>query len=55
VTLGLLGSYNWLVGRQQRLVLRRRRGLKRVLKDVKATRPSSRSTPDGRLLIGFAF
>ena len=55
VTLGLLGSYNWLVGRQQRLVFGGGVGLKRVLKDVKGDSPLQQVYPDGRLLIGFAF
>jgi hypothetical protein len=55
VTLGLLGSYNWLVGRQQRLVFGAGAGLKRVLKDVKSDSPLEQVYPDGRVLIGFAF
>jgi hypothetical protein len=55
LTLGILGSYNWLVGRQQRLVFGTGFGLKRVLKDVKGDSPLQQVYPDGRLLIGFAF
>jgi hypothetical protein len=55
-TLGLMGSYNWLVGRQQRLVFGAGAGLKRVLKNVDdETSPLQQVYPDGRILIGFAF
>jgi hypothetical protein len=54
-TLGILGTYNWLVGRQQRLVFGGGVGLKRVLKDAGGDSPLQQVYPDGRLLIGFAF
>jgi len=54
-TLGLMGTYNWLIGRQQRLVIGTGAGLKRVLKDVRADSPLEQVYPDGRVLIGFAF
>ena len=55
LTLGLLGQYNWLVGRQQRLLFGTGIGLKRVLKDVRGDSPLQQVYPDGRLLLGFAF
>jgi hypothetical protein len=54
-TLGLVGSYNWLVGRQQRLLFGAGAGLKRVLKNVGDDSPLQQIYPDGRLLLGFAF
>ncbi len=54
-TLGLMGTYNYLVGRQQRLLFGGGVGLKRVLKDVKGDSPLNQVYPDGLLLIGFAF
>ena len=55
LTVGLMGSYNWLVGRQQRLVFGAGAGLKRVLKNVGDDSPLQQVYPDGRVLIGFAF
>lgn len=56
LTLGLMGSYNQLLGRQQRLVLGAGLGFRRVLKDVNAaTSPLRQAYPDGRLVVGFAF
>jgi hypothetical protein len=54
-TLGLMGSYNYLAGRQQRLVFGGGAGLKRVLKNVGDSSPLQQVYPDGRVLIGFAF
>lgn len=54
-TLGVLGSYNFLLGRQQRLVFGIGAGAKRVLKKVSNDSPLSQVYPDGRLVIGFAF
>ena len=55
LTLGLMGSYNQLVGRQERLVLGAGLGFRRVLKDVKSDSPLRQAYPDGRLVVGFAF
>jgi hypothetical protein len=54
-TLGIMGQYNYLAGRQQRLLFGGGVGVKRVLKDVDRTSPLQQVYPDGRLLIGFAF
>lgn len=54
-TLGILGTYNYLVGRQQRLVLGAGLGFRRVLKTVRDDSPLRQAYPDGRVVLGFAF
>jgi hypothetical protein len=54
-TLGVMGAYNYLVGRQQRLVLGGGLGAARVLKSAGGNSPLAQVYPDGRLLVGFAF
>ena len=55
LTLGILGTYNYLAGRQQRLVLGAGAGFRRVLKNVRDESPLRQAYPDGRLVVGFAF
>ncbi|HZF67501.1 MAG TPA: hypothetical protein VEZ47_05660 [Gemmatirosa sp.] len=54
-TFGVMAGYNYLVGRQQRLVLGGGIGAMRVLKSVGGNSPLSQVYPDGRLLVGLAF
>lgn len=55
-TLGVMAGYNWLIGRQQRLVVGTGLGASRVLKSVGGRRsPLDQVYPDGRILVGIAF
>jgi hypothetical protein len=54
-TLGVLASYDWLLGRAQRFRVGLGVGAKRVLKDVKSTDPLEQVYPDGRFVIGVVF
>ena len=54
-TLGIMASYNHLIGREQRLVLGGGVGVKRVLQNAGGDSPLAQVYPDGRLLVGFAF
>lgn len=54
-TLGLMGTYNRLIGRQQRLLLGAGVGFRRVLKRVADDSPLRQAYPDGRIVLGFAF
>ena len=55
VTLGVLGTYNHLAGRQQRLMLGAGAGFRRVLKNIGDHSPLRQAYPDGRLVLGLAF
>jgi hypothetical protein len=54
-TFGVMAAYNYLIGRQQRLVLGGGIGATRVLKSAGGNSPLSQVYPDGRLLVGLAF
>ena len=54
-TLGVLASYDWLLGRAQRFRVGLGVGAKRVLKDVNNTDPLEQVYPDGRFVIGVVF
>lgn len=56
-TLGVLASYDWLLGRQQRFRVGLGVGAKRVLRDVDDSRADvlEQVYPDGRFVIGFVF
>lgn len=53
-TLGVLASYDWLLGRQERFRVGLGAGAKRVLKDVSG-HPLEQVYPDGRFVIGVVF
>jgi len=54
-TLGVIGSYDWLLGRAERFRVGLGVGAKRVLKDVDSHDPLSQVYPDGRFVIGVVF
>lgn len=54
-TLGVLVSYDWLLGRQERFRVGLGAGAKRILKDVGSSDPLEQVFPDGRFVIGFVF
>jgi hypothetical protein len=54
-TLGIMAGYNYLLGRQERLILGGGIGAVRVLRTVRNDSPLTQVYPDGRVLIGFAF
>ncbi|GJG85180.1 hypothetical protein tb265_03610 [Gemmatimonadetes bacterium T265] len=54
-TLGVLGTYNYLFGRDRRLLFGTGLGVKRVLKTVAANSPLSQVYVEGRFGLGIAF
>jgi hypothetical protein len=54
-TLGVLVSYDWLLGRQERFRVGLGAGAKRILKDVGGNDPLEQVWPDGRFVIGFVW
>jgi hypothetical protein len=54
-TLGVLVSYDWLIGRQERFRVGLGAGAKRILKNVKSGDPLPQVFPDGRFVIGLVF
>jgi hypothetical protein len=54
-TLGVLVSYDWLLGRAQKFRVGLGAGAKRVLKDVGSNDPLEQVYPDGRFVIGLVF
>jgi hypothetical protein len=54
-TLGVLASYDWLLGRQERFRVGVGFGAKRVLKQVHNGDPLDPVYPDGRFVIGVVF
>ena len=54
-TLGVIVSYDWLIGRQERFRIGLGAGAKRVLKDVGSNDPLEQVYPDGRFVIGLVF
>jgi hypothetical protein len=54
-TLGVLVSYDWLLGRQERFRVGIAAGAKRILKDVGNNDPLTQVWPDGRFVIGFVW
>lgn len=54
-TLGVLASYDWLLGRQQRFRVGLGAGAKRVLRDVNSGDSLEQVYPDGRFVIGVVF
>ncbi len=54
-TLGVMVTYDWLLGRTERFRVGLGGGAKRILKDVKSGDPLEQVWPDGRFLIGFVF
>lgn len=54
-TFGVVLDYNWLVGRQRRLLVGAGIGVRRVLGDVGGDSPLNEVWPDGRLVLGWAF
>jgi hypothetical protein len=54
-TLGVLVSWDWLIGRQERFRVGLGIGAKRVLKDVGRADPLEQVYPDGRFVVGLVF
>lgn len=54
-TLGVLASYDWLLGRAERFRVGVGAGAKRILKDVGGSDPLEQVWPDGRFVIGVIF
>lgn len=54
-TLGVLASYDWLLGRAERFRVGVGVGAKRILTDVKGNDPLEQVWPDGRFVIGLVF
>jgi len=54
-TLGVIVSYDWLIGRAERFRVGLGGGAKRVLKDVGRDDPLWQVYPDGRFVIGVVF
>ena len=54
-TLGVLASYDWLLGRQERFRVGVAAGAKRILKDVDSNDALEQVFPDGRFVVGFVF
>ena len=54
-TIGILTSYDWLIGRAERFRVGLGLGAKRVLKDVGSRDPLWQVYPDGRFVIGLVF
>lgn len=54
-TLGVLVSYDWLLGRAERFRIGLGVGAKRVLKDVDGNDPLQQVYPDGRFVMGVVF
>ena len=54
-TAGVIVSYDWLLGRQEKFRVGLGAGAKRVLRDVNDGSPLEQVYPDGRFVIGVAF
>ncbi len=54
-TAGVIVSYDWLLGRQEKFRVGIGAGAKRVLRDVNDGSPLEQVYPDGRFVIGVAF
>jgi hypothetical protein len=54
-TAGVLVSYDWLLGRQEKFRVGLGVGAKRVLRDVDSNDPLAQVYPDGRFIIGVVF